>query len=175
MKFVYSPGHCNYESPVTHHHQSRHNLAEVTVTLIDGRFSASGGIWMASKKDYLTCGQCLETIFEFFPNDKILQEIVSIWRLWHLNDMTAGSPRQEALLQSARRRDIPSDLQSNANHYDWAKQVLKDAGMDPDMEFFPNDKPYVYGSAWLTREIPEDVVARIHAIAHKVGNIKASA
>jgi hypothetical protein len=41
-------------------------------------------------------GQCLEEIAKAYPNDARVQEIVKVWRVWHLNDMNAGCQHQRA-------------------------------------------------------------------------------
>jgi hypothetical protein len=45
------------------------------------------------------------------------------------------------------------------SHYEWALAKLTEAGLQPDASFERNGKPYRYGSAWLRRDVPEDVLA----------------
>jgi len=89
------------------------------------------------------------------------RKFLAVWKEWHLNDMHAGTPLQTAEL---KRHTFPGHP---ANHYDWAKGVLKDAGLDPDMSLpggaFP-PKGYSYGSAWLSVDVPEDVLAWLQAL-----------
>lgn len=132
------------------------NLVEIEYSLKDGRFSASGNIWMSSKRDILSGGQNLDEIAELFPSNELVQRIVSVWRKWHLNDMHAGSPKQEAFLESL-------NLPNNGNHYETAKAKLKDAGLDPDDSYIHNGKPYSYGSAWLYVELPSDIISEIES------------
>lgn len=131
------------------------NSVDIEYSLVDGRFSASGNIWLSSKKDIISGGQNLDEIAELFPSNELVQRIVQVWKKWHLNDMNAGSPRQTEFLE---KLDLP-----NYNHYEVAKEKLKEAGLDPDESFFYQGKPYSYGSAWLSVEIPSDVVSEIES------------
>jgi hypothetical protein len=131
------------------------NSVEIEYSLKDGRFSASGNIWMASRRDILSGGQNLDEIAALFPDNELVQRIVAIWQKWHLNDMHAGSPKQEAFLETL---NLP-----NHNHYENAKAKLKDAGLDPDESYLHNGQPYSYGSAWLSVELPAEVVAEIES------------
>lgn len=84
-----------------------------------------------------------------------LQRFMKLWDRWHLNDMQAGSPRQRAWLEAN-----PVKAES---HYDKACEALAAVGLHPDTEYVVNDKPYKYGSAWLTEEVPVDVLDEIRS------------
>ncbi len=71
-----------------------------------------------------------------------------VWRKWHLNDMKAGTPAQEAHLEALKASGVKPD----SDHYRWALAVLVEAGLQPD-------NGYSYGSKWLRQELPADVVA----------------
>lgn len=131
------------------------NSVEIEYSLKDGRFSASGNIWMASRKDILSAGQNLDEIASLFPDHELAQRIGAVWKKWHLNDMHAGSPKQEDFLEQL---NLP-----NQNHYENAKAKLKDAGLDPDESYLHNGKPYEYGSAWLSVELPNSVISEIES------------
>lgn len=131
------------------------NSVDIEYSLKDGKFSASGNIWMSSKRDILSGGQNLEEIASLFPNHELCQRIVSVWKKWHLNDMHAGSPKQEDFLE---KLNLP-----NYNHYETAKEKLKEAGLDPDESFLHNGKPYEYGTAWLHVELPSQVIEEIES------------
>ncbi len=110
----------------------------------DGRFTASGSIWDANHTDTLSGGQNLETIARLFPRDERVQRIVKVWRNWHLNDLKAGTPSQE--------RVVNAWLAKKGNKYDYDKVVahLKSIGMY-------EDNGYRYGTRWLKEEIPTDI------------------
>lgn len=81
------------------------------------------------------------------------------WDRWHLNDMQAGSPRQMEHLRKHR-----SEYAAGMDHYAWAKETLARAGIQPDTEYLRNGEPYSYGSAWITEEIPAQVLAYFRAL-----------
>ena len=99
MHFKYKIGACDYNN-----NGSKFNQAEVEWRLHDGRFSASGGIWKSNRSDYETCGQMLDELLKFFPDDQLLQRIVQVWQKWHLNDLTAGSPKQMEFLEKVAKQ-----------------------------------------------------------------------
>ena len=113
----------------------------------DGRFSASGAIWDGRHYDNIAGGQILEEIARLFPRDERVQRIIRVWRVWHLNDLTAGTPRQEAAI---------AQWKAEGNKYDYGKAVeyLKSIGLY-------EDDGYKYGHAWLKRELPDDVKKEI--------------
>lgn len=127
-----------------------------------------------------SCGQINRTIREAQKAGEItladawdadmLTRFLDVWDEWHLNDLTAGSPAQREHLatfpQDAWREWIkdccPGKVTDSRypSHYDWALTVLSEAGLHPDESFkHPvTGKPYRYGSAWLRREVPADVL-----------------
>lgn len=159
MKCKYTIGNCKYES------EKSNNLAEIEWTLQNGRFSASGGIWQSNKRDYTTCGQILEELLSLFPDDELVNKIVKVWRKWHLNDLTAGSPRQTEFLEQFT--DTP-----RSDYYTWAKDKLSEAGIEPDESFQYNGKAYSYGSAWLHTDLPDSVIDEINSWSSYNGVLK---
>ena len=135
--------------------------AEIEWSLENGRFSMSAGIWDRRQRDYVTCGQCVDTVAALFPNDAKAQRMKAIWEEWHLNDMTAGSRAQHAYLK-AHPLD-PKDYNYPKSYYTAAVDALKGAGLHPDESYIHNGKPYAYGTAWLTRELPKEVIAEIES------------
>jgi len=115
----------------------------------DGRFTASGNIWNSRHTDIISGGQNLEEIAKLFPGDERAQRIVKVWRKWHLNDMKAGTPKQEKAVVTWKAK---------GNRYDYDKVVthLKGIGLY-------EDDGYKYGTAWLKEELPPDVVTEIEA------------
>jgi hypothetical protein len=157
-KNKYIIGKCNYEG------KGNVNIAEVEWELKDGNFSAMGGIWntaSGSKKDYISGGQILDELLSLFPDDQLLSRIHSVWKKWHLNDLIAGSARQEAFLAG---KTAPS-----SDHYQWATETLAAAGLNPDTEYLREGKPYQYGSAWLSSEIPPAIISEIESWSHEPG------
>lgn len=66
------------------------------------------------------------------------------WERWHLNRMRAGTAAQMAFLRTA-------DIGLGGDRYAATLDALTTAGLNPD-------NGYVYGSAWLSEEVPTDVI-----------------
>ena len=117
----------------------------------DGKicFSASGLAVYDSDEinDYVYGGQCLDKIKELHPDNKLINEVHELWRKYHLNDLKAGTLKQEEYLISL----------GEYINYDWACEELKKVGLY-------EDDGYRYGSAWLYREIPIEDLKRIKEI-----------
>lgn len=110
------------------------------------------------------CGQILGELDEVtvwaqgWDADKAAR-LKALWKRWHLNDMRGGSPAQEAWL-----RANPVSAVYPESHYAKACEALAAAGLHPDPSYERNGKPYRYGSAWLTEEVPPEVVAELFAL-----------
>lgn len=135
---------------------------KVTISLDqEDNFSATAEVWNASCTDIIMGGQCFDSINveDLLPEYRSdFQIIRNLWRMYHLNNMKAGSPRQRAFLE------INKEKLSNGEYYKTACELLKEAGLYEDEEYlhpYKNEvgnttlKPYRYGSAWLKEEIPE--------------------
>jgi|TARA_R100000482_G_scaffold108938_1_gene51172 hypothetical protein len=131
-------------------------LIEVELNFDGVRFSASGTIWNHLKTDSYSGGQNLDTIKKFLPNNKLFNKIYDIWKKYHLNDMTAGSPKQEEYLKSIISED------SLDYSYDLKCEKLKEVNLLHDKSYLYDGKPYQYGTAWLTTEIPTEVKQEIN-------------
>jgi len=61
-------------------------------------FSACGAIWNMTHTDHISGGQNLDTMNKFAEIHAVAEfrEVYDLWKQYHLNDMTAGSPAQEA-------------------------------------------------------------------------------
>ena len=61
-------------------------------------YSACGSVWNHIHTDIISGGQNLESMAKFaaIRNDKNFSEAFRLWKMYHLNGMTAGSPAQEA-------------------------------------------------------------------------------
>lgn len=102
------------------------------------------------------CGQIVMHewgISEYAPgwSSELESRLRDIWDKWHLNDMKAGSPAQQAWLAA-------NPISDRLNHYKKACHGLADAGLNPDPGYLHNGKPYRYGSAWLREEVPAEVL-----------------
>jgi len=95
----------------------------------------------------LGCGQILDEInpnnikkFAKGMNAAKLADIIRIWDEWHLNDLNAACIHQESFI-------LPPTLNT---YKDWKECAAKETAKCP--------KGYAYGSAWLLRPLPQDVV-----------------
>lgn len=117
-----------------------------TVSNVPG-LSICGSIWDSKHYDHECGGQCLDTIKEYLPNNKAFNRICEIWEQCHLNDMNAGSKRQTEFLDKLKGAGW-------IYSYDSAKEQLKEAGL-------LMDRGYIYGTAWLYRPIPTEILNEI--------------
>lgn len=108
-------------------------------------------------RDPSMCGQCYGEIARHWDSDPLVAELVSIWKRWHLNGMTAGNRAQEEHL-----RANPIDPVYPVTYYDAACSSLKEAGLQPS-------EGYSYGSAWLVEVLPVEVIDRVREICLALG------
>lgn len=135
------------------------NEAYITWSYDGTTFSMCAEVWQANKRDIIRGGQCVDTVAAFFPHNKKAQRMVEIWKRWHLNDLTAGSPAQEAWLRE-HRDEFPG---YPVSHYTWVAEQLAAAGLNPDPNYLYKGQPYKYGHAWLKEELPAEVRAEIES------------
>ena len=145
MKKIFEFGKIDYNGT-----GRRINRVSVEVELIDTYkgpvFTASGDIWNSKNTDIIHGGQCLDTIAEHIKTPAF-NEILSMWKQYHLNDLHAGTGEQEAYIDK---------LQAGGWRYDYndACEKLRAAGL------YEIDG-YKYGHGWIYRAIPEDDLRKI--------------
>lgn len=133
------------------------NPVTVKVTLEEKNgkpcFSAMATVYNQTKTDILAGGQCFDSIAKR-THDKQFMELYRLWKLYHLNDMHAGTIDQEQAIEG---------WESKGNRYDYtsACEYLKSVGLY-EVEY--NGKPYTYGHGWLCWDIPEDDLKAIKAL-----------
>lgn len=115
----------------------------------DGRLSITGVEGpMSNGNAKGGCGQIRDFVIssyaEGWDKNKV-EQFRTVWNQWHLNDMRAGTPAQEAELSNHVFPGYPK------SYYEWAKEVLTTVGLQPD-------NGYSYGSKWLMEEVPEWVI-----------------
>lgn len=98
-------------------------------------------------------GQCLDEVAKHLF-DPTFKKIYRFWKLYHLNDMHAGTEEQEKAV---------SEWKASGNKYDYTAvcEYLKSIGL---YEVDLNGEKYKYGHSWLYREIPADDLAEIKAL-----------
>ena len=83
-----------------------------------------------------------------------LDVIVPIWRKWSGNDMRPGSEAQEKCLE-----EFQENCPEWKYNYDGACILLKQRDLYEDKGCIVNGKPYRYGTGWMFRRIPNQVLA----------------
>lgn len=139
----------NFEYPVT---------IEVTLKYDPDKgpvFSACGNVWEKDRSDIIIGGQCFNTLAQTdIANDPTFVEVYRLWKLYHLNDMHAGTPEQEDAIRQGIKN---GELSRNAD-YTTTVQYLKEKNL---YEVPFNGTTYRYGHAWLYEPIPEEDLNKI--------------
>jgi len=128
----------------------------------DGRLSITGVVGpMKSGNALGSCGQIITGFAEYDRRGHTsvtnivpasgwtvgyIRRFFDVWDRWHLNDMRAGTPKQEEWL-----RQHPIEVVYPESHYEKASKLLEEAGLNPD-------DGYRYGHAWLREEVPAEVL-----------------
>ena len=153
-KAVISFGKRAYANP-----KRRANLVELELELRYKNkgpvFTVCGTVWNALHTDAIMGGQCIDTIAERLPiltKNTRFNAIRRLWKLHHLNDMHAGTEKQERIIA-----DYTAAHPGEYVNYDHAVRILRDAGAYID-------DGYEYGTKWLYRPIPDEDLAEINAI-----------
>lgn len=155
-------------------------MVSVDLEFKDGNFSACADLWNANHSDILMGGQCFDDLINEYPELKkndLFMEVYDLWKNYHLNDMHAGTPEQEAAIEKWK---------ADGNKYDYkeACKYLETVGLyevpietahfnNPGAKK-PDEKTYRYGHGWLKEEIPEADIARIESLIEK-GLVKENA
>jgi hypothetical protein len=105
-------------------------------------------------------GQGIDTVAAFArklePEQRsALKRLCELWRKWHLNDMNAGTEAQQAALASMPKED-------GGDWYGRACTHL--AGCD-----LLTDRGYKFGSKWLVRALPAEVVSELETLCATLG------
>lgn len=124
--------------------------------------SICGYVWNHIHTDLYCCGQCLDTIAEYYQDNDLFQQVYCLWKLYHLNDMHAGTEKQEQAIERAKENGL---LKKNAD-YHAVCDYLKSVDLYEDTY---NGMPYIYGTAWLYQPIPDDDLKLIKSIIKEYG------
>lgn len=105
-------------------------------------------------REIISCGQILDDVKKEIDSYKrlkidrsVLLRIIEIWEEWHLNDLRAGTTKQQAVVK---------EWESEGNKYNFTKasELLDKKGL-------LYDKAYKYGSSWLVDPLPENIEKEI--------------
>ncbi|MCV0393682.1 MAG: hypothetical protein K5790_10410 [Nitrosopumilus sp.] len=117
----------------------------------------SGGIWNSNHSDITTGGQIQDTLREQFEkgnikvngiSDEEFRKLLDVWDRWHLNDLNAGTKKQESIIDEHINDSKYAHLDE---FYDRKVQILKDNDAYVD-------NGYQWGSAWLYEPLPDDII-----------------
>lgn len=115
-----------------------------------------GNIWNHIHTDIYCGGQCLDTIYHFKKNNKTFLEVYDLWKKYHLNDMHAGTKKQEDFLKKYHKENnMPYDYTEDC-------KILEENNLLEDI--LPNGQKYKYGTGWLYEEIPEEDLQKIYKL-----------
>ncbi len=98
-------------------------------------------------------GQCQDSIL---PASDPQRALLALWKKYHLNGMSAGTPEQNAFLATKKQRK--NDKRS---HYDFAVDTLKKARLHT-VKY--KGKKYQYGTGWIKTALPKNIEAQIEKI-----------
>ena len=125
---------------------------EAEASFAKGVFSAS--VWLEEGGNFLCGGQAFDDVLATVPglnNDAVYMKLYKLWKVYHLNDLHAGTMKQEGYLRAYEQW---YGVKLDANNYDKACEVLKEAGLF-------EDEGVKYGHSWVKWEIPGEAVAEI--------------
>ena len=116
----------------------------------NGSFSVSGSYGGGG-------GQCQDHIK---PANHAQQQLLDIWNKWHLNDMKAGTEKQEELLNSSEFESF-KQLNNVKDGYSLACDFLESKNL-------LIDDGYKYGTAWLARNLPANFRENLIEIINQI-------
>lgn len=137
-------------------HESNDKSFQYDVLSIMGDISTKSGRMIAG-------GQCLDEMLSELKMNGLFMEVYYLWKTYHLNDMHAGTPIQEAALKEA-------GITGENFDYDRAVEYLKEKGLyeapftGKTIGRVYHDEPYRYGHGWVINDLPEDVRTRVMQI-----------
>lgn len=100
-------------------------------------------------------------------DNKTFQTIYNLYKKYNKNVLHAGSPKQEALIKEAINSNLLKDYTNSS-----VISYLKSKRCYIDEDCIIDGKPYVYGTKWLTFDIPEEDLELIKTIIKQKGELK---
>ena len=138
------------------YNQRKINLVEIKIELKYDKqsrpvFSAMAGVWNSKMTDWTIGGQCLDIIWnqckDELKNPKLYEKILGLWQRNHLNDMNAGTSKQESF-KSMYKKEIGGYEYEKFREYLAQNNCLVDNG-------------YEYGTSWVYRDISKEDLDQI--------------
>lgn len=147
------------------------NRVEIEWRLTQGQYgpclAASGHVWNGSGTDIIEGGQMVDRIAERVADPRV-QRLAEIWRAYHLNELTAGTPEQERAAAEYREGKLYPDTDythiceylKTIGLYEVPADGLQALGGLPD-DVTNGTRGYRYGERWLYSPIPAEIVAEL--------------
>lgn len=132
------------------HFTKWHYRIKIELNYKNGRFSCCGSIYNTkrTRQDACICaGQCEDKINKILKGDELRAKIYDQRKRNHLNDLHAGTKRQEERLKANR-------IKGRASNYTETCKKLEKAGL-------LIDNGYKFGTGRQTREISKEDDAKI--------------
>lgn len=140
-------------------HGRRNCRVEVGLRLEDTNqgavFTAGAKVWNPRGTGIVCGGQCLDELLPLIP-DPAFRALVDMWRRYHLNNMHAGTPEQEA--------EVKRWLDGRRYEYTTAREHLREVGL---LTVEHNGKPYTYGTGWLFEPISATDLAWLRSVIER--------
>ena len=134
---------------------------EIILSLDNNRLSITQRTYNNIESDYVECGYSLESLKKHFKNNKTFNILYRLNKLYHLNDCMAGSPQQEEYLKTLKKPDNIYFQFRYRSLYEWQCEELKKVDLFYDKSYLVENKPYLFGSKWLNKELPVGVIEEI--------------
>lgn len=125
-------------------------IFEIEASIKNGRFSIVGT--GKDGEETLYGGQVVD---EITPKNEAQEKLIKVWKKWHLNDLHAGTIRQEKELEG-----VKGDYSAHCKHLEKIGLLV--------------DNGYRYGSGWLTRELPFCFDLRIKSLIAEINRAEKS-
>lgn len=125
----------------------------------------SATIWNCRHTDCVVAGQCLDEILEYARDltpakVALFYVLYSLWKRWHLNDLHAGTPIQEAAIKAWK---ACGNKYSYVDACDFLKEIdlYEVPFIGKTIGKMYNGELYKYGHGWVIEDLPDDVVQTI--------------
>jgi hypothetical protein len=118
-------------------------------------FTVSALVKAIGEHEIIACGQCRDEVYAILKRNRLFKEIYELWEKHHLNNMHAGTERQEETLKLFKT--------------EYKKEHKVQPSYKEQCDYLAEhnlliDNGYKYGSSWLYRPIPKQDLKRIDAL-----------
>lgn len=137
---------------------TKKEIVTINLSLTDGErpvFTVSVDMRAYGAHESNMCGQCKDEVYAILKHNKLFLEIYELWEKHHLNNMHAGTERQEETLklfttEYKKEHKVQPSYKEQCDYLAEHNLLI--------------DNGYKYGSNWLYRPIPKQDLKRIDAL-----------